>query len=146
MIHDPTDSPHFLWDEPLTRYNLKKLLNGDNEEERLYYASKILREARFEEIWDYLSPAFLPYHWEKLLIPDVDAASQVPIVALVDQILLAKKKNPNADVSSLEAEIDPLVYSLYGLTRQEIAFGEESLQEKTVDREVAGDLGLEQQY
>ncbi len=66
MIHDPTDRPHFLWDEPLTRDNLKKLLNGDNEEERLYYAAKILREARFEEVWDYLSPAFLSSHWGKL--------------------------------------------------------------------------------
>jgi tRNA(fMet)-specific endonuclease VapC len=31
------------WDEPLARENLKKLLNGENEEERLYYAAKILR-------------------------------------------------------------------------------------------------------
>ncbi len=50
MIRGPTDRPHFLWDEPLTRDNLKKLLNGDNEEERHYYAAKILREPRFEEI------------------------------------------------------------------------------------------------
>jgi hypothetical protein len=72
----------------------------------------------------------LASHWKKLPIPGVDAASQAPIVALVDQILLAKKKNPNADVSALEAEIDRLVYSLYGLTRQEIAVVEESLKEK----------------
>jgi hypothetical protein len=31
----------------------------------------------------------------------------------------------------LEAEIDQLVYSLYGLMREEIAIIEESLQEKT---------------
>ena len=66
MIHDLTDRPDFLWDEPLTRSDLKKLLNGENEEERLYYAAKILREARFEEVWDYFSPAFLAAHWEKL--------------------------------------------------------------------------------
>ena len=52
MIHEPTDRPSFLWDESLTRDSLKKLLNGENEEERLYYAAKILREARFEEVWD----------------------------------------------------------------------------------------------
>jgi len=38
---------------------------------------------------------------------------------------LAKKaKNPNADISKLEAEIDKLVYQLYDLTAEEIAFVE----------------------
>ena len=66
MSHDSADRPDFLWDEPLSRDDLKKLLHGENQEERLYYAAKILREARFEEVWDYLSPAFLASHWEKL--------------------------------------------------------------------------------
>jgi len=39
-----------LWDEPLTRGDLKKLLDGQNEEECVYYAAKILRKARFEEV------------------------------------------------------------------------------------------------
>ena len=38
----------------------------------------------------------------------------------VDQILLAKKENPQADTSVLESEIDRLVYELYGLTEEEI--------------------------
>jgi hypothetical protein len=66
MIQELTDRLNFLWDEPLTRGDLKKLLDGGNEEERLYYAAKILREARFEEVWDYLSPMFLASHWEGL--------------------------------------------------------------------------------
>jgi hypothetical protein len=65
-MYEGTDRPDFLWDEPLTRDELKKLLGSGNEEERLYYAAKILREARFEEVWDYLSPMFLASHWEKL--------------------------------------------------------------------------------
>jgi len=66
MINDSTDRPDFLWDEPLSRGDLKTLLDSGDEEERLYYAAKILREARFEEVWDYLSPAFLASRWEKL--------------------------------------------------------------------------------
>ena len=66
MIQSVTDRPDFLWDEALSRDDLKKLLGSENEEERFYYAAKILREARFEEVWDYLSPAFLASHWEKL--------------------------------------------------------------------------------
>ena len=66
MIDKRTDRPAFLWDEPLTRDDLEKLLASQNEEESLYYAAKILREARFEEVWNYLSPDFLAAHWEKL--------------------------------------------------------------------------------
>jgi hypothetical protein len=49
------------------------------------------------------------------------------------------------DVSTLEAEIDELVYSLYGLTREEIAIIEASLQEKTTSGEVADDAAVEQE-
>jgi hypothetical protein len=66
MNLNPSDRPDFLWDERLTRDDLKKILDGDNEEESLYYAAKVLREARFQEVWDYLSPAFLARHWENL--------------------------------------------------------------------------------
>ena len=37
------------------------------------------------------------------------------------KILAAKKADPAADTSALEAEIDQLVYKLYGLTDEEIA-------------------------
>ena len=60
------DRPDFLWDERLTRSDLKKILDREDNEESLYYAAKILREASFQEVWDYLSPAFLARHWEKL--------------------------------------------------------------------------------
>jgi hypothetical protein len=39
---------------------------------------------------------------------------------LVDQILSAKQKNPDADTSLLEKKIDELVYKLYDLTEEEI--------------------------
>ncbi len=42
------------------------------------------------------------------------------IEALVEEILKAKKDNPNADTSTLEQEIDRLVYEFYKLTPGEI--------------------------
>jgi adenine-specific DNA-methyltransferase len=45
---------------------------------------------------------------------------QTPIIDLVNQILVAKKSNFSADTSSLECEIDRLVYELYGVTEEEI--------------------------
>jgi hypothetical protein len=47
------------------------------------------------------------------------------IEKLVDKILLAKRSDPAADTSALEAEIDRLVYELYGLTEEEIRIVEE---------------------
>ena len=47
-------------------------------------------------------------------------SQQKPIIALVDKILASKKANPQADTRKLEAEIDRLVYQLYGLTEEEI--------------------------
>ena len=41
------------------------------------------------------------------------------ITELVERILAAKAKNPQADTSPLEKEIDELVYQLYGLTEEE---------------------------
>lgn len=61
-----------------------------------------------------------PDDWKKLPIPDATAQQQTPIIALVEKILSAKKTNPSADVSALEAEIDQMVYRLYGLTGEEI--------------------------
>ena len=46
---------------------------------------------------------------------------------IVNQILDVKHADPDADVVSLENEIDRVVYSLYGLTAEEIAIVEENV-------------------
>ena len=65
-----------------------------------------------------------PDDWKQLPIPDVPPEQQEPIIELVDQILAAKRTNPNADVSDLENGIDQIVYLLYDLTPEEIKFVE----------------------
>ena len=57
-------------------------------------------------------------------IPEAACEQQAPIIELVDQILHAKRTNPDADVSELENEIDQIVYLLYDLTSEEIAIVE----------------------
>ncbi len=47
-------------------------------------------------------------------------------IRLVDRILTAKAADPLADTGEQEAEIDRLVYALYGLTEEEIEKMEES--------------------
>ena len=43
-----------------------------------------------------------------------------PIITFVDQILAAKKENPQVDTREMEQQIDLLVYHLYGLTYEEV--------------------------
>ena len=59
--------------------------------------------------------------FERLPLPESSQGQQKEISELVDSILTAKKTDPAADTSALEAEIDQLVYKLYGLTDEEIA-------------------------
>ena len=52
-------------------------------------------------------------------IPIVSDAQQASIISLVDKILIAKKVDQHADTSVWEAEIDRLVYDLYGVPEEE---------------------------
>ncbi len=60
----------------------------------------------------------------KMPIPDLSEKEQQPIISLVTRILAAKQSAPLADTTALEAEVDALVYGLYGLTEEEIAIVE----------------------
>lgn len=59
-------------------------------------------------------------------IPDINSNNQKPFIDLVDKILAIKAKNPEADISTLEHQIDQMVYKLYGLTEEEIKVVENS--------------------
>jgi len=58
-------------------------------------------------------------------IKKIPLSAQQPFITLVDQILTAKKKDPNADTSAFERQIDKMVYALYDLTPEEIEIVEE---------------------
>ena len=58
-------------------------------------------------------------HVGKFPIPAATLEKQRPVERLVEQILSAKQRDAGADVSTLEREIDELVYALYGVTDEE---------------------------
>ena len=58
---------------------------------------------------------------ETIPIPKIPAAEQRPFIRLVDSILSAKADDPVVDTGEQEAEIDRLVYELYGVQEEEIA-------------------------
>ena len=57
---------------------------------------------------------------ERLPIPQISLTEQRPFIKLVDSILKVKAADPKADTTKKEAQIDRLVYALYGLTIEEI--------------------------
>jgi hypothetical protein len=69
----------------------------------------------YQLIWKYFS---------QIPIAAANESQSEVITEKVNQILELKKADPSADTSALEAEIDQLVYALYGLTEEEIAIVE----------------------
>lgn len=91
------------------RFNIKYLLAILNSSP----ACNFLRTNRRNNIQLY------PDDWKKVFVPDTSPEQQAPIVRLVDEILVALRADPAANITSAEAEIDARVAQLYGLTEEE---------------------------
>lgn len=103
-----------------TVYNIgsdsKGLLGYLNSKLFLFYFQTIsnsIRGGYLRFFTDYMKNCPIPNDLNKLEV-------------IVNQILELKKQNPQADTTDLEAQIDQLVYALYGLTKDEIAIVESS--------------------
>ena len=85
-----------------------------------YYKKKFStkKEEAFPEIQTYL--------YEQLPLPIVNQEQQNKVIKIVDTILQLKSENNNTNISSLENEIDTIVYNLYDLTDAEIKVIEQS--------------------
>jgi len=115
-------------EETSRRFAVKYLLGVMNSS----VAREFLRAHRRSNIHLY------PDDWKKLPIPDVLPEQQQPITALVDEILTAKRANPNADLTTLEAALNARVAALYGLTTDEIRLVAESAPSSGRGAEPAG--------
>jgi len=63
---------------------------------------------------------FKSIYVSQIPIPSPTDTQDACVTEIVNKILEIKRQNPNADTSSLEKEIDQIVYQLYGLTDEEI--------------------------
>jgi len=84
-------------------------------------------ELKFGKLQRGIFPQFKINELKTFPVAETSSDNSKVISNLVDQILTAKKANPQADTTALEAEIDQLVYKLYGLTEEEIKIVEESV-------------------
>lgn len=112
---------------------------ASDERRSLHYLQALLNSQLLDFFLKKISSPFRGGYWsygkrfiEQLPIRPIDfavASERVQhdaMVSLVERILAAKKKNPAADTSELEREIDRHVYALYGLTPAEIKIVEEA--------------------
>lgn len=111
-----TNSAYFMTGE-----NLKYLLAVLNSKLADFYFFKITAQIAGGR------KRYTKQYVGKVPIPKIPSVDQQSFENLVNQTLIAKKSNPQADTSELEAEIDRLVYELYELTEDEIAIIDESM-------------------
>ena len=78
-----------------------------------FYFATVATEVRGE------TKRYIKQYVEKIPIPKLSSLEQKPFITLVNKILTAKKVGQ--DTHDLEAQIDTLVYALYGLNEAEIA-------------------------
>jgi hypothetical protein len=88
----------------------------------MYYLLGVLNSKLINYLYatKFLNVAIKGDYLKDTPIPKASAAQQRDLTNLVQRILAAKQRNPEADTSALEREIDRLVYRLYDLTQAEI--------------------------
>ena len=101
------------------QYNLKYLLALLNS--KIYFLWLYHRGKRKGEILELFQIPLC-----EIPIPKATENEQLDFANLADKITSIKQTGPEADTSALEAEIDRLIYELYGLTDDEIKIVEEA--------------------
>ena len=61
-----------------------------------------------------------PQYFEQIPIPHIDEKEKANLIELVDMVIQERSENQQADINSIESQIDQLVYQLYDLTQEEI--------------------------
>ena len=137
------DKPKIIW--PLTAANWGFALDYDkhylssggfmlvSEDLHLNYILAVLNSNLMKFLFSKIGvmTAGGAYTLKKATIDDfplkeIEVIQQQPFIEKVDQILALKQDNPEADTTTLEKEIDSMVYELYGLTEEEIIIVENS--------------------
>lgn len=53
-LDDPAARPYFLWDEDVTVAELRALLGSPDARVRALWRARVLREARYQDVWRFL--------------------------------------------------------------------------------------------
>lgn len=58
--------PYFVWDEPITVAELRACLVSGDPTERLRWTARVLRDARFDDVWRFLTVNQIVENWPAL--------------------------------------------------------------------------------
>jgi len=100
---------------PLDKANVKYLLAVINSKVMNWYYQNVINPEKGEALAQVKKG-----HLVRLPIIEASKENQESIAKLSSRIINMKNQNPEADTAELEAEIDRLVYELYGLSEEEI--------------------------
>lgn len=63
---DAQGRPYFLWDVDMTLERFRELLRDPNPETRAYAIGKLMRQARPDDVFSFVSVAEIRENWERL--------------------------------------------------------------------------------
>jgi hypothetical protein len=55
--------PYFIWDYDLSEEDVRAILRGDNEHEKVQMMVRIMDSARYEDIWSYVTLKDVLEYW-----------------------------------------------------------------------------------
>lgn len=67
------------------------------------------------------------YVMDRIPVPEGSQSEREDVTAIVDQVLVLKAGDKDADTSGLESVIDGMVYDLYGLTKSQVEVVEDAM-------------------
>ncbi|MBI5302085.1 MAG: hypothetical protein HY868_08115 [Chloroflexi bacterium] len=59
--------PYFIWDYDLSEEDVRAILRGDNEYEKVQMMVRTMESARWEDIWNYLTLKQIRAYWHEIL-------------------------------------------------------------------------------
>ncbi len=66
-VLDPEAVPYFNWDAPITNTEVRRLLAEGPDDARLYWMARVMREARYDDVWTYVTLAQVVERLDELL-------------------------------------------------------------------------------
>jgi hypothetical protein len=54
-VECPDAIPYFNWDAPVTNAAVRQAIAEGTEDDKVFWIAKIMREARYDDVWKYVS-------------------------------------------------------------------------------------------
>lgn len=66
LLVDPQGRPYFLWDQDMTLEAFKEALVHPDSDVRAYFVGKLMRQAKPDDVFEFVSPGMIRSLWPKL--------------------------------------------------------------------------------